>query len=111
MIEKSESKLSPGEVRLQQEVERLSRKLSQLTTELDQVGTPPHLYLTHCLQLQSKREEELSPLRARGRDLSDKLEAVRSQLVSARGARERSLSLSSLGELKLEDFQLENDFV
>ena len=43
-----------------------------------------------------KREEEVSPLRVRGEELSEKLEVVRSQLEAARGSRERSLSLSSL---------------
>ena len=43
-----------------------------------------------------KREEEVSPLRVRGEELSEKLEVVRGQLEAARGSRERSLSLSSL---------------
>ena len=40
----------------------------------------------------------MKPLRSRGLELSEKLENVRSQLLSAKNGRERSLSLTSLGE-------------
>ena len=38
MIEKSLSKLSPGEQKIKQEVEKLTNKLSNLTSELEQVS-------------------------------------------------------------------------
>ena len=87
MIERSLSKLSPGELKIKQEVEKLTKKLSQLTSELD--------------QLQSKREDSVKPLRSRGLDLSEKLENIRSQLLSIRNVRERSLSLTSLGKKEI----------
>ena len=40
----------------------------------------------------------MKPLRSRGLELSEKLENVKSQLLSARNGRERSLSLTSLGD-------------
>ena len=43
----------------------------------------------------------MKPLRSRGLDLAEKLETVRSQLLSARNGRERSLSLSSLGQFSV----------
>ena len=46
--------------------------------------------------MKMKREEELTPLRLRGDELSGKLELVRSQLQSVKNIRERSLSMSSL---------------
>ena len=38
----------------------------------------------------------MTPLRVRGQELTEKLDMVRSQLMSVRNIRERSLSLSSL---------------
>ena len=43
-----------------------------------------------------KREEQVTPLRLRSGELSEKLMMVRSQLENVRSIRERSVSLTSL---------------
>jgi len=82
LIERGLSKQGPGEIKVTQEIEKLTKRLTQLNSELD--------------KMKLKREEELTPLRMRGEELSGKLELVRNQLQSVRNIRERSLSLSSL---------------
>ena len=47
-------------------------------------------------QAHAARESEVRPVRMRGEDLRDKLEIVRTQLVSTRSMRERSMSTTSL---------------
>ena len=82
IIEKRLSKQSPGEMKITQEVEKLSKRLTQLNIDLE--------------KMRLKREDEVTPLRARGEELTEKLRLTRDQLESVRRVRERSLSLSSL---------------
>ena len=82
IIEKRLSKQSPGEMKITQEVEKLSKRLTQLNIDLE--------------KMRLKREDEVTPLRVRGEELTEKLRLTRDQLESVRRVRERSLSLSSL---------------
>ena len=82
LIEKRLSKQSPGELKITQEVEKLSKRLTQLNIDLE--------------KMRLKREDEVTPLRVRGEELTEKLKITRDQLVSVRSVRERSHSLSSL---------------
>ena len=82
LIEKRLSKQSPGEVKITQEVEKLSKRLTQLNIDLE--------------KMRLKREDEVTPLRVRGEEMAEKLKMIRNQLESVRSIRERSLSLSSL---------------
>ena len=82
LIEKRLSKQSPGELKITQEVEKLSKRLTQLNIDLD--------------KMRLKREDEVTPLRVRGEEMTEKLKMIRNQLESVRSSRERSLSLSSL---------------
>ena len=82
LIEKRLSKQSPGELKITQEVEKLSKRLTQLNIDLD--------------KMRLKREDAVTPLRVRGEEMTEKLKMIRNQLESVRSSRERSLSLSSL---------------
>ena len=82
LIEKRLRKQSPGEVKITQEVEKLSKRLTQLNIDLE--------------KMRLKREDEVTPLRVRGEEMAEKLKMIRNQLESVRSIRERSLSLSSL---------------
>ena len=82
LIEKRLSKQSPGELKITQEVEKLSKRLTQLNIDLE--------------KMRLKREDEVTPLRIRGEELTEKLKITRDQLESVRSVRERSHSLSSL---------------
>ena len=59
-------------------------------------------------KVQAKREETVRPLKARGTELLNKLEVVRSQLRCTVELREKSISFSSLGPSKKSDGELEN---
>ena len=82
LIEKKLGKQSPEELKITQEVEKLSKRLTQLNLDLE--------------KMRLKREDEVTPLRVRGEELEEKLKMTRDQLESVRSVRERSLSLSSL---------------
>ena len=68
LIEKRLSKQSPGEVKITQEVEKLSKRLTQLNIDLD--------------KMRLKREDEVTPLRVRGEEMAEKLKMIRNQLES-----------------------------
>ena len=57
---------------------------------------PPTPDTSSLPQIRSCREDEVAPLRTQGEELGDKLEAVRSALQLARGARNRAQSVSKL---------------
>lgn len=75
LIEQHMAKGTPAEIKLENEIEKLAKRLEMMKEEM--------------IQIRIRRDERVTPLKNRSEHLKEKLKLVESQLDSTQGLRER----------------------